>query len=222
MLDSARVATTLSEFESKQLLQTFGISVPPEHLVDDTELALCAAEGLGYPVALKLCGRGIAHKSERELVRLGLDAPDRVAAEAEALLALRGPEERTAGLLVARMVSGRRQLIAGMLRDAQFGPCVMLGLGGIFAEALHDVAFAVAPLERWDADDLIDAREHHDILGAFRGEPAVDRKKLGSLLEGLGRIGLERPEIRSIDLNPLIISGAEPVIVDALVELDPA
>ncbi len=216
------MATTLSEFESKRLLETFGIPVPPEYLVEDAELALCAAEGLGYPVALKLCGRGIAHKSERELVRLGLDTPARVAAEAEALLALRGPAESEAGLLVARMVSGRRELIAGLVRDVQFGPCVMLGLGGIFAEALDDVAFAVAPLERWDADDLIDALENRAILAAFRGEPAVDRKKLGSVLEGLGRIGLERPEIRSIDLNPLIISGAEPVIVDAMVELDPA
>lgn len=216
------MATTLSEFESKRLLETFGIPVPPEYLVEDAELAICAAEGLGYPVALKLCGRGIAHKSERDLVRLGLDTPTRVAAESEQLLALRGPGESEAGLLVARMVSGRRELIAGLLRDAQFGPCVMLGLGGIFAEALDDVAFAVAPLERWDADELIDALEHREILAAFRGEPAVDRKKLGSVLEDLGRIGLERPEIRSIDLNPLIISGAEPVIVDALVELEPA
>ncbi len=216
------MATTLSEFESKRLLETFGIPVPPEYLVENVELAISAAEGLGYPVALKLCARGIAHKSERELVRLRLDTPARVAAEAEALLALRGPGESEAGLLVARMVSGRRELIAGLVRDAQFGPCVMLGLGGIFAEALDDVAFAVAPLERWDADDLIDALENRAILAAFRGEPAVDRKKLGSVLEGLGRIGLERPEIRSIDLNPLIISGAEPVIVDAMVELDPA
>ncbi len=216
------MVSTLSEFESKRLLETFGIPVPPEYLVENAELAISAAEGLGYPVALKLCGRGIAHKSERELVRLGLDTPARVAAQAEALLALRGPGESEAGLLVARMVSGRRELIAGLVRDAQFGPCVMLGLGGIFAEALDDVAFAVAPLERWDADDLIDALENRAILAAFRGEPAVDRKKLGSVLEGLGRIGLERPEIRSIDLNPLIISGAEPVIVDAMVELDPA
>ncbi len=216
------MATTLSEFESKRLLETFGIPVPPEYLVEDAELAICAAEGLGYPVALKLCGRGVAHKSERDLVRLGLDTPTRVAAEAEALLGLRGPEESKAGLLVARMVNGRRELIAGLLHDAQFGPCVMLGLGGIFAEALNDVAFAVAPLERWDAGDLIDALEHREILDAFRGEPPVDREKLGFVLEGLGRIGLERPEIHSIDLNPLIISGAEPVIVDALVEVDPA
>jgi hypothetical protein len=195
---------TLSEFESKQLLDACGIRVPPEVLVDDAEQAICAAEQLGYPVVLKLCGRGIAHKSERDLVRLGLAKPSAVGAEAEDLLELRGPEEADAGLL----------------RDPQFGPCVMLGLGGIFAEALDDVAFAVAPLEPWDAEDLIDALEHRRILGELRGEPGVDRKKLGSLLETLGRIGLERPEIRSIDLNPLVVSGAEPVIVDALVEIE--
>ena len=77
------MATTLSEFESKRLLETFGIPVPPEYLVENAELAISAAEGLGYPVALKLCGRGIGHKSERDLVRLGLDTLARVAAEAD-------------------------------------------------------------------------------------------------------------------------------------------
>ncbi len=215
-----RMSYTLSEFESKQLLDACGIRVPPEVLVDDAEQAICAAEQLGYPVVLKLCGRGIAHKSERDLVRLGLANPSEVGTEAEVLLALRGPEEADAGLLVAPMVSGRRELIAGLVRDPQFGPCVMLGLGGVLAEALDDVVFAVAPLEPWDAEDLIDALEHQRILGEFRGEPRVDRKKLGALLETLGRIGLESPEIRSIDLNPLVVSGAEPVIVDALVEVE--
>lgn len=214
------MATTLSEFESKQLLATSGIRVPPEYLGDDAEQAICAAETLGYPVALKLCGRGIAHKSERGLVRLDLATPAQVGAHAEELLSLRRPGDGADGLLVAAMVRGRRELIAGLVRDAQFGPCVMLGLGGIFAEALDDAAFAIAPLERHDAGDLIDALQHRRILGEFRGEPAVDRSRLGSLLDALGRIGLERPEIRSIDLNPLVICGAEPVVVDALVELE--
>ncbi len=214
------MATTLSEFESKQLLEACGIPVPPAYLVDDAEQAICAAEGLGYPVALKLCGRGITHKSERGLVRLDLATPAQVGAEAEELLALRRPEDGAAGLLVAGMVRGRRELIAGLVRDAQFGPCVMLGLGGVFAEVLDDVAFAVAPLRRWDASDLIDALEHRRILGEFRGEPEVDRSQLGTLLETLGRIGLSRPDIHSIDLNPLVVCGAEPVVVDALVELE--
>ena len=118
------------------------------------------------------------------------------------------------------MIQGRRELIVGLERDPQFGPCVMLGLGGVFAEALGDVAFAVAPLAPHDADDLIDALAYAQILGRFRGEPEVDRAALGAILETLGRIGQDRPEVRSIDINPLIVCGSHPVVADALVELD--
>ncbi len=210
---------TLSEFESKRLLAEAGIPVPAERLVSSPEEAVRAAEELCYPVALKLCGRGIAHKTERNLVRLDLIDEGDVQAQAEDLLAQRAPGE-DAGVLVSSMIQGRRELIVGLVRDPQFGPCVMLGLGGVFAEALSDVAFAVAPLAPHDADDLIDALAYAQILGHFRGEPEVDRTALGAILETLGRIGQDRPDVRSIDINPLIVSGSHPVVADALVELD--
>ncbi|MCZ6570419.1 MAG: acetate--CoA ligase family protein, partial [Deltaproteobacteria bacterium] len=165
-------------------------------------------------------GRGIAHKTERKLVRLDLIDEDDVHSQAEDLLAQRGPGEEDAGVLISNMIQGRRELIVGLERDPQFGPCVMLGLGGVFAEALGDVAFAVAPLAPHDADDLIDALTYAQILGRFRGEPEVDRAALGAILETLGRIGQDRPDVRSIDINPLIVSGSHPVVADALVELD--
>ncbi|HTO68329.1 MAG TPA: acetate--CoA ligase family protein [Myxococcota bacterium] len=211
---------TLSEHESKQLLRAAGIPVPEDRLCDDAESAVRAAEALGLPVALKLCGRKIAHKTERGLVRLGLAAADAVRAAANELLAARRAEDGDAKLLVTRMVSGRREVIAGLVRDPQFGPCVMLGLGGIFAEALGDVAFAAAPLARGDAADLIDALATKQLLGPFRGEPAVDRAALARVLDALGKLGAARPDVRSIDVNPLIVSGAEPVVIDALVELE--
>jgi hypothetical protein len=98
----------------------------------------------------------------------------------------------------------------------------MLGLGGIFAEALRDVVFAVAPLEPGDADDMIGALQHAALLGPFRGEPAIDRAQLGAVLEGLARLGLARPDVRAVDINPLLVEGGEPVVVDALVELEGA
>ena len=214
------MATTLSEFESKQLLREAGLPLPQERLAADLKSALAAAESVGWPVALKLCGRGIAHKTERGLVRLGLADADALRGAARELLDARGAGESDAELLVSPMVGGRRELIAGLVRDPQFGPCVMLGLGGIFAEALSDVAFAAAPLLDGDTGDLIDALAARAVLGEFRGDPPVDREKLGRILEGLGRIGLECPEVRSIDVNPLILDGADPVIVDALVELE--
>jgi len=213
---------TLSEHESKRMLAEAGIPVPDERLADSPEQALRAAEALGYPVVLKLCGRGIAHKTERDLVRLGLLDEDDVRHHAEDLLDRRRPEDGEATLLVQHMVTGRRELIAGLVRDPQFGPCVMLGLGGIFAEALGDAAFAVAPLGPHDAADLIDALRNRALLGAFRGEPPVDRPALVKILEALGRIGAASADVRSIDLNPLIVRGAQPVVVDALVEIDGA
>ena len=211
---------TLSEFESKQFLSETGIPVPLEQLVATPADAVRAAQALGYPIALKLCGRGISHKTERQLVRLGLSEDDDVQRQAEDLLERREPGESEALLLVSTMIPGHRELIAGLIRDPQFGPCVMFGLGGVFAEALGDVAFAVAPLEPLDADDLIDAISCTKVLGSFRGEPAVDRTQLGQILQTIGRIGLERPEVLSIDVNPLILAGSRPVVADALVELD--
>jgi len=213
------MAHTLSEHESKALLTEFGVDIPDERLVMTAAAAAAAARDLGRPVALKLCGRGIAHKTERNLVRLGLNGDDSVERAANELLAAKTSDEGDAGLLVCPMAAGRRELIAGMIRDPQFGPCVMLGLGGIFTELLSDVAFAVAPLRSGDAESLMAALEHADILDAFRGEPAVDRATLARLLDALGRIGDERPDILSIDINPLIISEGRPVVVDALVEL---
>jgi len=213
---------TLSEHESKQLLAKAGIAIPDERLVASADDAVAAANDLGFPVVLKLCGRKIAHKTERGLVRLNLPDAAAVRAAAEALLAARRPDDGEARVLVCRMVSGRREVIAGLVRDAQFGPCVMLGLGGIFAEALGDVAFAAAPLAKGDAEDLIDALRYKNVLGEFRGEPAADRAALARVLEALGRIGAEHADVRSIDINPLILAAGTPVVIDALVELEGA
>ena len=210
---------TLSEYESKQLLAEHGVAVPPERLAASREEAVRAAAELGHPVAAKLCGRGIAHKSERNLVHLDLRDDDAVGRAAEELLAARRESEREARVLIQPMARGRREVIAGLVRDEQFGPCVMVGLGGIFAEALQDVAFAVAPLLPGDAAGLIDALEHRKILDAFRGEPAADLAELGRILESLGRIGMEREDVVSIDVNPLVLDEGRPVVVDALVEL---
>ena len=211
---------TLSEAESKALLARHGVPVPGEALVTTPEEAAEVAEQLGYPVVVKLCGAAIAHKTERGLVKLGLRDAAAVQDAAADLLAAARPEDGDVGLLVAAMVSGARELIAGFLRDDEFGPCVMLGIGGIFAEALGDVAFRLAPLEEIDAHELIDDLNNQALLGAVRGEPPVDREALARILLALAEVGNGDERIRSIDLNPLIVAGGVPVAVDALVELD--
>jgi succinyl-CoA synthetase beta subunit len=223
---------TLSEAESKALLARHGIPVPAEELVASPEEAAAAADRIGYPVVVKLCGPAIAHKTERGLVKLNLRNAEAVTAAAADLLAAARPEDwggspaapeahGDVGLLVGAMVSGARELIAGFVRDDEFGPCVMLGIGGIFAEALGDVAFRLAPLEAIDADELIDDLSNQALLGPVRGEPPVDRSALAQILRGLAEVGEGDDRIRSIDLNPLIVAGGGvPVAVDALVEFD--
>jgi acetate---CoA ligase (ADP-forming) subunit beta len=211
---------TLSEAESKALLARHGVPIPAEELAATAEEAVEAAGRIGFPVVVKLCGAAIAHKTERGLVKLGLRDPAAVEAAATELLAAARPEDGDVGLLVGAMVSGARELIAGFVRDDQFGPCVMLGIGGVLAEALGDVAFRLAPLDRVDADDLVDELSNQALLGAVRGEPAVDRAALAQVLLGLSAVGEGDERIRSIDLNPLIVSGGVPLAVDALVELD--
>ena len=208
---------TLSEADSRRLVEDAGVAVSPWTTASDAGSAAEAAEALGLPVVVKLCGDAIAHKTERGLVRLGLSSRDEAGAAAADLLAAARPEDGEVGLLVSTMVHGNRELIAGLVRDEQFGPCVMLGLGGILAEAVADVAFRLAPLEHGDALDLIDDLGAQSLLGEFRGEPAVDRGALADTLMALSRIAADS-DIKSVDLNPLIVVEGRPVAVDALVE----
>jgi acetyltransferase len=213
---------TLSEHASKALLAEYGIPTARERLVDAPEAAAGAAAEIGFPVVLKLCGAAIAHKTERDLVRLGLADAEAVRVAAEDLWSRRRDEDGEVGLLVAEMVQGRRELIAGLVRDPSLGPCVMLGLGGILAEALRDVVFASVPLSEADARVLPERLSASHLLDAFRGEPAVDRDALAAVLIGLSKLAEARPDVASVDLNPLVVRDGLPLPVDALVEIDPA
>ena len=212
--------STLSEFESKRRLAAAGIAVADERLCSDPAAAVRAAAELGFPVVAKLCGEAIAHKTERGLVRLGLRDEEAVRLAAGELLAAARPDDGPVALLVARMVSGKRELIAGCATDPTFGRCVMLGIGGIFAEILADVVFRLVPVSRTDALEMLDELDHREWLGPFRGEPAVDRDRLADLVVGLSAIAEGDPMLRSIDVNPLIVHQGQPVAVDALIEVE--
>jgi acetate---CoA ligase (ADP-forming) subunit beta len=210
---------TLSEAESKQLLAEHGVPVLPERTAAGIDDAAAAAAGLGFPVVLKLCGRRIAHKTERGLVRLGLTDDRAVRAAAAALLAAAVPSDGPVELLVAPMVKGARELIAGLHTDPHFGPCVMVGVGGVLAEAVADVSFRLAPIERVDAEEMLDDLAGRAFLGEVRGEVAVDRGALVDTLLGLSRLAAADPTVVSVDVNPLVVVDGKPVAVDALVEL---
>jgi acetate---CoA ligase (ADP-forming) subunit beta len=208
--------SALSEYESKQFLAGFGIPVTVETLAGDAEAAAAAAARIGFPVVLKASGATLLHKTEVQGVVLNLRDAQDVAREAEGLLRIPGCE----ALLVQEMVKGGRELVCGLIRDPQFGPCVMFGIGGILTEVIEDIVFRLAPLTPRDARDMAAEIRGRKIVGPFRGEAAVDLDMLAHTLVALGSIGLQHEEVLEIDVNPLKIRpDGKPVAVDALVVL---
>lgn len=216
-----RKAGTLSEYVSKRVLAAYGVPVIDEFLVGSAEEAVVAAAGFKGPVVVKACGPALAHKSDRGLVALNVHGDQAVrAAVADLETKTRG--EAIEGFLVQAMLASKREVIVGALRDRLFGPCVMLGLGGILVEVLGDVAFRLAPLDRRDALEMMNELRSRRMFDGFRGEPPVDRKALGTVLATAGQILLDHPAIAQLDINPLLFENGRPVAVDALVTLAPA
>ncbi len=214
----ARGQKALDEYEAKKFLAEHGIQVTREELAGSLDEAKAAAERLGYPVVLKACGPDIAHKTERELVKVKIESSQELEkAYAEIEANLKGDPYQ--GMLVQEMIKGDREFVIGLIRDPQFGPCVMFGLGGIFTEALKDTSFRVAPLEKYDALQMMDEIRAKALLEPFRGKPAVDRDALADILIAMGNIGMQYDAVKEIDINPVIISGDKPVAVDALIVL---
>jgi acetyl-CoA synthetase (ADP-forming) len=208
---------SLSEHESKGLLKSFGIPVTREIEVSRREDLGEAIRVVGLPLVMKVSSHLATHKFERGYVRVDIrsmeearQAFDEVMTAAEAI---------GGRVLVQEMLRGKRELALGLIRDRQFGPCVMFGIGGIFTEFLNDVAFRVAPLEKRDALEMMYEIRSHGILGEVRGLPAADVERLAEILVRLGEIGLEESRIQEIDLNPVILVGNDPVAADALVVL---
>ncbi len=211
-------AASLDEQAGKQFLTAYGIVVPAGETVTGVEAAVRTASNLGYPVVMKGSTGQVQHKTDLGLVIL------RVMNEIEVREAYRALETRAAaagveleGVLVERMVKGRREFMVGLSYDRLFGPVVLFGLGGIYTEALRDVALAVTPLSDKDAHDLLDIIEARALLGAFRGEPEVDREALVAVIMAVARMAQDHPEIGELDINPLVIENGAPVAVDALI-----
>ena len=215
----ARGLGALDERQAKTLLAEYGVPVPEGGLASDADEAAALARGLDGPVALKAVGSHIGHKTDRGLVALNLHGDDAVRAAARDLLARAGGED--AVLLVERMVRGQREFMLGMKRDPLFGPVILFGIGGIFAEAHKDIAFGVTPLEERDIDGMLSGIRASVLLGGFRAMAPVDREALAAAIRALERIANDHPEIVEIDVNPLIIEEGLPVAADALVILDP-
>jgi acyl-CoA synthetase (NDP forming) len=207
----------LDEAASKQVLAAYGVPVPIGGLVHSAAEAAGLVASLGTPVAMKATGALIQHKTERQLVVLNVRTPDE-AAETYAELAQRAGDALEA-VLVEEMVAGSREFMAGMKRDAAFGPVVAFGLGGTMTEVFRDIALAVSPGSDGDVAELPGLIRGKALLGPFRGQPAVDEGKLTAIVEAVARIAADHPRIAEIDVNPILIRGSEPVAADALMIL---
>ncbi len=210
--------TTLSEAASKQLLTPFGVPFAQERVCATVELAIEAANAIGYPVVIKLSGDTIAHKTERGLLRLNISDSESAKRACSDLLGLVTDADGEVSFLIAEMVKGDRELIVGVINDPQFGYMVALGIGGVFAEAIDDVVLRPLPLTADQALQMIDDVHHQSILGSFRGSQPINRTQLANVLASMSDVCAAHPEIDSLDINPLIArKDGSLVAVDALV-----
>ena len=208
--------TALNDSEAKRLLEKFGIALPPERFVSSIADVAAAADSMGYPLVLKGIGARLMHKTERGLVHLNLANSSAVENAAQSVKAEAGDD--LDGFLLQPHLIGRREFVAGLFQDPQFGPVVMFGIGGVFTEAFSDVAFRLAPLSETDAREMLGEIQGQALLGDFRGEKAIRRDDLIQILLGLSRIGETHPEITEIDINPLLANPEGRVAaVDTLV-----
>lgn len=208
--------TALNESQAKEILKQYDVPVVNETVALNEEEAIHAAREIGFPVVLKGLGSRLIHKTERSLVHLNL--ADAKAVRKAAISIAEKAGDDLEGLLVQPYLAGKREFVAGFFRDELFGPVLMFGLGGVFTEALSDITFRLAPLSEADASEMLDDIQSKSLIGKFRGESEVDRDQLIRSLTGLSRIGTTQPEIKEIDINPLLVtSNGKVYAVDALI-----
>jgi acetyltransferase len=218
----ARSGRTLCEDEVKTLLRLHGIEASAERLATDAEAAVAAAQELGFPVALKIQSPDILHKTEIGGLLLNLAEADAVRQGFATLMERakeRAPDAKLRGVLVQRMAPRGVEVIIGAVRDATFGPLMMVGLGGIAVELFKDVAYRPAPVSREEARRMLDELRSAPLLRGFRGGPPLDVDALAGLVAEISQIVASlADEIAEFELNPVILhaNGHGLTIADAL------
>jgi len=215
--------TVLTEIESKQLVSEAGIPVVESKLAKSKAQAVSMSREIGFPVVLKVVSPDIIHKSDSGGVKLGLANAAQVGrAYTEIIAAAKRTDSKAKlhGVSVQKMARPGVEVIMGMSKDAQFGPVLMFGLGGVFVEVLKDVAFRIVPLVRRDASQMIREIKGYPVLEGYRGQEPANIKILEALLLKLSDFVDKTPEIKELDLNPILAYSDGAVAVDARVILE--
>lgn len=218
-----RSPSSLNEFESKKLLRLYGIPTVREGLAQSPEEAVHIAQGIGYPVVLKVCSSEILHKTEAGAVRLGVSSDIEVKSTFEELLSksqMYNPRAKREGVLVQEMVQGGEEVIIGMFQDPNFGPVLLFGLGGIFVEVIKDISLRIPPLSQAEAEEMVQEVKGIRLLDGYRGREPKDIKALVDALIRFSYFCMDLKEkVNTAEINPLMVleKGKGVKAVDALV-----
>ena len=211
-------STILDEYDSKKILGEAGIPTVREVKIKTEDEALSFACEVGYPVVLKAMAPNEIHKSEKGFIRLDLWTKEKLQ---RAFHDLQDKAPHGTSLLIQQQIRGIREIILGYLRDEQFGPCLMIGSGGIFTEILKDTVFHTAPLNHQQGLRMLERLKNKKLFQDVRGLPTISMDDIAHCLVSLGELGMQNPAIREIDINPMILSPTGPIIVDATIIIDP-
>ena len=227
ILDKARKEkrTLLTEIESKELLKSAKIPVVEAKLAASKTGAMEIARKTGFPVAMKIVSPDVVHKSDSGGVKLGVaNATQAGKAYSEILSNVKKhyPKAKILGVSVQKMARSGVEVIIGMTKDAQFGPVIMFGLGGILVEVLKDVSFRIVPMTKRDAAEMISEIKGYPILKGYRGQEPANIPYLEDLIVKVSDFVDKNPEIKELDLNPIFAYKDGAVAVDARVILEPA
>ena len=214
--------SVLLETEAGKILKQAGLELPDAILADEADTAVKAAEKIGFPVAMKVISRDIIHKSDVGGVKINLKT-DKEARSAFNEIIKNGlkvtSRDKIDGVLIVPMAEQGLECIIGMIRDPQFGPVIMFGLGGIFVEVLKDVMFRVAPLTMADAEAMVTGIKGYPLLEGIRGESKKDIQAIKNILVKISLLAMENPEIMEMDLNPVRVHKHGASIIDARIIL---
>ena len=212
----------LTEIEAKELLKQAGVSVVDTKLATSREEAISISQQFGFPIALKIASPDVVHKTDAGGVKLGLKTAKQVGkAYDDIMKAIRKayPEAKIEGVSVQEMARPGVEVIIGVSTDAQFGPVIMFGLGGIMVEILKDVSFRIVPLTKRDAREMIKEIKGYPLLEGYRGQEPVDVANLEELILKVSSFVERNPEVHELDLNPIFAYSDGAVAVDARVIL---
>ena len=198
----------VGEYETRIMLEAYGIASVPGDLAGGVEEAVEIAEKAGYPVVLKIVSEDILHKSDSGGIALNINNSDALRVEYSKLMeriAKNEPNARIRGVMVEQMAPKGVEVIVGMRRDTTFGPMMMFGLGGTMVELLKDISFKVAPLTSEDIDEMIEDTLAGKLLKGYRGSPKADIEAVKQVIASLSQLSMDTPAISEIEINPLIV-----------------